>query len=113
MRRRRKRGRNPAKQQKRDVEYWANKTSKLIASLPSQERDVINFFWPLIETTIDRKTKYLTLQIVHLDTEKKKYTNELMYKFAKKIRRLAKRLIEMNQKEIDSASKPRDSPREA
>lgn len=112
MGRKRKKEENIKKREEHDTTYWANKTDKFIASLTTEERDLINFLWPIINNTIDQKTNNLKLHVLDSETEKEKYKDELKSKLGKEIKELTIRWQDAVQEGINSYIKTRDSPRE-
>jgi hypothetical protein len=101
---------NEIKREEHDSEYWANETHKFIASLPTEGKDLINFFWPIIDDTIDQKTNNIKLLFLSREAEQIKYKDEIWLKFAKEMNDLSITWSNMVQEKINSYIKARDSP---
>jgi len=112
MGRKRKKEENGKERKEHDSEYWANKTDELIASLPIEGKDLTNFFWPIIDDTIDQRTNNIKLFVLSREVEQVKYKDEIWLKFAKETRDLGLRWINMVLGELNSYIKARDSPKE-
>jgi hypothetical protein len=110
MGRKRKHETDVEEKEKRDATYWAHNTCEYIASFPPHERDLINFFWPVVENAIDRKTNFYRFHKLDSETEKTKYSYELIGKFTPQFGQFAKRCLRRVQKEINLLQKSRDSP---
>jgi hypothetical protein len=102
MGRKRKKEENIKKREEHDSAYWANEADKFIISLPTEERDLINFFWPIINDTIAWKTENIKLFVLSLEAEQAKYKDEIWFKFAKEIGELSLRWINIVKEEINS-----------
>jgi hypothetical protein len=111
MGRKRRKEVNKKKREEHDTTYWANKTDKLVASLTTEERDLINFFLPIINDTIDKKTDNINLSVLSREAEQAKYKDEIWLKFAKEIGELSVRWINIVKEEINSYIMARDSPK--
>lgn len=112
MGRKRKNEDNVKKREEHDSEYWANETDKFIRSLPSEERDLIGFFWPIINDTIDQKTNNIKLSVLSLEAEQQKYKDEIKKKVANEMKELNISWNSKVQEKINSYFKDRDSPKE-
>lgn len=110
MRRKGKKEETIKKREEYDSTHWANETHKFIASLPNEERDLIGFFWPIIDDTIDQKTNNIKLFVLSREAEQIKYKDEIWFKFAKEMRELSLQWINMVLGEINSFIKPRNLP---
>ena len=109
MSRKRKQEKEVQEKENRDATYRAHKTCEYIASFPPHERDSINFFWPIAEYVIDRKTNSYRFHKLDSETEKTKYCYELIGKRAPQFGKFAKRCLRRVQKEINLFQKSRNS----